>query len=70
MAVGALLIQVGNIFWFGTLSQVVYGFFLFIGFSLFISANEGPYLRKTFGAAYERYCQSVPRWHPWNQKQG
>jgi len=64
MYVGVLLIQVGNIVWFGTLAQAVYWFFLFIGFTLFIRANEEPYLRKTFGAAYEAYCRSVPRWLP------
>ncbi len=64
MYVGVLFIQVGTIVWFGTLAQVVYWFFLFIGFNLFIRANEEPYLRKTFGAAYEAYCRSVPRWIP------
>ena len=70
MVVGALLIQVGNIVWFGRLPQVVYWFFLFIGFTLFIRANEEPYMRKTFGTPYGAYCQSVPRWIPWRQKQG
>jgi protein-S-isoprenylcysteine O-methyltransferase Ste14 len=64
MYVGALLIQVGNLVWFGSLVQVIYWLFLFIGFTLFISANEEPYLRKTFGVAYEQYCRSVPRWIP------
>ena len=64
MYVGALLVQVGTIIWFGTLAQVVYWFFLFIGFNLFIRANEEPYLRKLFGARYEAYCQAVPRWIP------
>jgi protein-S-isoprenylcysteine O-methyltransferase Ste14 len=64
MYVGVLLIQVGTILWYGSLAQVVYWFFLFIGFNLFIQANEEPYLHKTFGAAYDRYCHSVPRWIP------
>jgi protein-S-isoprenylcysteine O-methyltransferase Ste14 len=64
MYVGALLIQVGNIIWFGSLAQAVYWLFLFIGFNLFIRANEEPYLRKTFGERYEAYCQEVPRWIP------
>jgi len=64
MYVGALLIQAGTVVWFGTLAQVVYWFFLFIGFTLFIRANEEPYLRRTFGTAYEAYCRSVPRWIP------
>ncbi len=64
MYVGVLLIQAGTIVWYGTLAQVVYWFFLFIGFNLFIRANEEPHLRKTFGAAYEQYCRDVPRWIP------
>jgi protein-S-isoprenylcysteine O-methyltransferase Ste14 len=64
MYVGVLLIQIGNIVWFGALAQVIYWFFLFIGFNLFIRANEEPYLRKTFEAAYENYCRKVPRWVP------
>lgn len=64
MYVGALLIQFGNILWFGSLAQAIYWLFLFIGFNLFIRANEETYLRKAFGARYEAYCQAVPRWIP------
>ena len=64
MYAGALLVQFGTLVWYGSLAQAVYWLFLFIGFTLFIRANEEPYLRKTFGAAYEAYCRSVPRWIP------
>ncbi len=64
MYVGVLLIQIGNILCFGSLAQVVYWFFLFIGFNLFIRVNEEPYLLKTFGSRYEVYCRAVPRWIP------
>ncbi|MFH2102774.1 MAG: isoprenylcysteine carboxylmethyltransferase family protein [Chloroflexota bacterium] len=70
MYLGALLIQVGNIVWFGTLAQVVYWFFLFIGFNLFIRTHEEPFLRKTFGARYAAYCQAVPRWIPRPKRPG
>jgi protein-S-isoprenylcysteine O-methyltransferase Ste14 len=64
MYIGVLLIQVGTTLWFGSLAQVVYWFFLFIGFTLFIRANEEPYLLKIFGTQYEAYCREVPRWLP------
>lgn len=64
MYIGALLVQVGNLIWFGAFNQGIYWFFIFIGFSLFIRANEEPYLRKTYGQVYEDYCQAVPRWIP------
>jgi protein-S-isoprenylcysteine O-methyltransferase Ste14 len=32
---------------------------------LFVIVYEEPHLRATFGAAYEAYCGSVPRWLPW-----
>jgi protein-S-isoprenylcysteine O-methyltransferase Ste14 len=70
MYVGVLLIQVGTIVWFGTLAQAVYWLFLFIGFNLFIRANEEPYLSRTFGAAYAEYCRSVPRWLPRRRRAG
>jgi protein-S-isoprenylcysteine O-methyltransferase Ste14 len=64
MYVGVLLVQLGTLVWYGSLAQAVYWLFLFIGFNLFIRANEEPHLRRTFGAAYENYCRSVPRWLP------
>ena len=35
-----------------------------LGFHLLIVLVEEPVLRQTFGAAYEQYCRSVPRWIP------
>ena len=37
-------------------------------FHLFATLYEEPYLRRTFGAAYEDYCRVVPRWIPRFQK--
>jgi protein-S-isoprenylcysteine O-methyltransferase Ste14 len=64
MYIGALLIQAGNILFFRTLAQVVYWFFLLVGFNFFIHANEEPHLGRTFGTQYEAYCHAVPRWVP------
>lgn len=70
MYVGVLVVQTGTLVWYGSLAQAVYWAFLFIGFNLFIRANEEPHLRRTFGAAYEDYCRSVPRWLPRLRKAG
>ena len=35
-----------------------------LGVHLFVVFYEEPPLRKKFGAAYEDYCRSVPRWWP------
>ena len=35
-----------------------------IGVMLFVRFYEEPMLRKMFGADYEEYCRSVPRWVP------
>jgi protein-S-isoprenylcysteine O-methyltransferase Ste14 len=64
MYVGVLLVQAGTILWYGSLAQVGYWFLIFACVSLFVQLYEEPHLRKTFGAAYEEYCQRVPRWIP------
>ena len=64
MYVGGLLIQAGTILWYGSLAQVGYWFLLFAGVGLFVRLYEEPYLRTTFGMAYEEYCHRVPRWIP------
>ncbi|MCC6300665.1 MAG: isoprenylcysteine carboxylmethyltransferase family protein [Anaerolineales bacterium] len=61
---GAMLFQVGFILWFGSMLAMVYAFLFFIAFHLLILAIEEPILRNQFGAAYEEYCRSVPRWLP------
>ena len=61
---GALIVQFGFILWFGSMLSLIYAIFVFLGFHLLIIFVEEPILRNQFGAAYEEYCQSVPRWIP------
>src|SRR5215510_12108351 len=48
----------------GDARLLVYGALLWIGFHIFVLAYEEPTLRGTFGAEYEAYCATVPRWLP------
>ena len=61
---GALLVLFGHVLWFPSLSLLVCPIIFFVSFHLFVVLYEEHTLRKTFGAAYEAYCRSVPRWIP------
>jgi len=61
---GALLVQLGYIVWFGSAWATLYVLFMFAGFHILVVVIEEPILRNTFGAAYEEYCREVPRWIP------
>ena len=61
---GALMVQFGLILWFGSTLAMVYAFLFFLAFHVLIIFVEEPILRNQFGAAYEEYCRSVPRWIP------
>jgi protein-S-isoprenylcysteine O-methyltransferase Ste14 len=41
-----------------------YAVVLLLVFHLFVTLYEEPTLQAKFGATYEQYCQSVPRWIP------
>jgi len=62
--VGALIILLGHFFWFKTIWILAYAGFAFLFFHLFVTLYEEPTLKKKFGAAYDKYCRSVPRWIP------
>jgi len=64
MYVGVEAILIGHILWFGFWSLLIYAVIIFSGFNTFVAFYEEPTLRKKFGAAYEAYCQRVPRWIP------
>ena len=62
--VGVLIIVMGYFLWFKTVWMVIYAVVAFLGIHLFVTLYEEPTLKKKFGAAYENYCKSVPRWIP------
>jgi protein-S-isoprenylcysteine O-methyltransferase Ste14 len=61
--VGALLVLVGYILWFGSVLSALYTVFMFSAFQILVLIEES-ILRNTFGAAYEEYQEKVPRWIP------
>lgn len=61
---GAVLVILGEAMLFGSWRLAGYALFLCIWFHLFVVYYEEPTLKKKFGAAYEEYCQRVPRWLP------
>lgn len=64
MYVGVLAIIIGHFLWFKTISMIVYAAVVFLAFYLFVTLYEEPYLKKTFGTAYDDYIKKVPRWTP------
>ena len=64
MYAGALLVLFGHVLWFPSLSLLVCPIIFSVSFHLFVVFYEERTLRKKFGAAYEAYCKSVPRWIP------
>ncbi len=61
---GALLVLLGHVLWFPSMSLIVSPVILFAAFHLFVVFYEERHLHKTFGAAYDEYCRNVPRWLP------
>jgi protein-S-isoprenylcysteine O-methyltransferase Ste14 len=62
MYIGVLSMIVGHFLWFGFWNLLIYAVFIVFAFNTFVVYYEEPTLRKKFGAAYEDYCQRVPRW--------
>lgn len=61
---GALIVQVGYIIWFGSMMAILYTLLFFLAFHFLIILVEEPILRNTFGETYEEYQKKVPRWLP------
>lgn len=64
MYIGVLAVVAGWTVYFGSIRLLEYGAALAVLFHLFVVLVEEPLLRRRFGAAYEEYCRSVPRWIP------
>ncbi|MDQ3004175.1 MAG: isoprenylcysteine carboxylmethyltransferase family protein [Chloroflexota bacterium] len=61
---GALFVQLGYIIWFGSGILISYFLFFVLAYHILIVFIEEPILRNAFGAAYDEYSKSVPRWIP------
>src|SRR5712691_8892651 len=64
MYVGVTLILLGEALLFESAVLFLYAGFLLVWAHLFIVYYEEPTLKRLFGASYESYCKSVPRWIP------
>ena len=64
MYVAVLLVVAGEALLFVSVALVAWAAVLGIAFHLFVIGYEEPGLADRFGASYERYRQSVPRWVP------
>lgn len=61
---GATAVLLGYVLWHPALPILLMPLIGTMAWVLFVHLYEEPHLRKTFGAAYEHYCSSVPRWIP------
>ena len=64
MYVGVISIVFGESILFRSYDLVAYALILCLMFHPFVVFYEEPTLRKKFGADYEEYCKTVPRWIP------
>ena len=64
MYAAGLAALLGWILWSPSLSLVLAFFLFLLATHLFVTLFEEPTLKRTFGAAYEDYCERIPRWIP------
>jgi protein-S-isoprenylcysteine O-methyltransferase Ste14 len=62
LAVVSLIL--GQALYLTSLSLIEYAAFIALCFHTWVLIYEEPTLRRTFGAEFELYCSSVPRWLP------
>ena len=64
MYIGVLLVLLGEAALFRKRALLEYAAFFYAAVYLFVLLYEEPTLRRQFGASYEEYCRTVPRWIP------
>jgi protein-S-isoprenylcysteine O-methyltransferase Ste14 len=64
MYVAGITVIIGQSLLLGSWSVLGYDALVWLGSHLFVLAYEEPTLRARYGAEYERFCSSVPRWFP------
>ena len=64
MYVGVLSLIAAQALFFASPAISLYAALLFLAFHSFVVYYEEPTLARSFGAAYQRYRASVPRWIP------
>ena len=64
MYLGVVLILLGESIVFESLRLMVYAVLAWVFFFLMVVMYEEPTLKERFGAPYEEYCRTVPRWIP------
>ena len=66
--VGIILVLVGEAIVFQSGALLTYAALMWFGFHLRVVYFEEPTLRRKFGAVYEEYCKTVPRWIPGSKR--
>jgi len=64
MYIGVLSLVLGQAVWFEAIALFAYAGVVFLLVNAFVFFYEEPALRRKFGEAYRRYCQTTPRWIP------
>ncbi|MGH9702496.1 MAG: methyltransferase family protein [Candidatus Acidiferrales bacterium] len=64
MYVGAFAVILGISVYLRSISILLLSVAFCVVAGIFVHLYEEPHLQEAFGATYDRYCQSVPRWIP------
>jgi protein-S-isoprenylcysteine O-methyltransferase Ste14 len=64
MYAGAMLVLLAEVVYYSSIWVFIYTTFLWMALHTFTVVLEEPQLKRRFGAEYERYLESVPRWVP------